>query len=675
MEGTTCMQISSLTLRNIGAYYGGNTFDFTRKSRERNVILFGGKNGAGKTTLLESFRVALFGPLAFGQKTESETYQNRIRTLLNRKALAKGENLFQIILSIRQIDNYERAEYKLKRSWELKDNKLKESFMIESKGSYLSEREVEIFQTRLREEMPPHLFELCLFDGEEISRIVSDGKLADYLLNTSKVLFSLDLFENLEKDLQEFQEIQSQRLDTSVEEKQLHAVEEQISTLEHEIEEIEKSLQNNAQKLNDQQSYLDQVKKEFEIHGGLQNEKRNQLLSTEKEIEERRKANTEIVKNFVSVLLPLYLVKDLLSEVDKQMEKEKTNEVLDYFTENLTQSRMDALLEAFSEDGVKIANISDKQEFVNAFLKGFRKVFIEEHDVMIHKASAKQRGEVLSVLHDINKVNASEYVHLFEENNELLLEAQALRKKVEENDQATDLRKYVFDIENWTKATEQSKLEKEQLEVLKSELIVQLEQKNEERKKIKEKLSSSERSESSLLLSSNIIELSKKFSEIQLQKKLKQVEIEASNMLQQLFRKKNYMKEITIDHRSFEVKLFDHTQEEIVKERLSAGEKEILMISIIWAMFTCSGRRLPFVFDTLLGRLDSEHKNSMIEKFIPSCGEQVIILATDSEINPELYSLLKPNISRSYTLEYNTIEKQIEIFPEIYFDFLEVELV
>jgi len=667
------MQISNLTLRNIGAYYGTNSFDFSITSREQNVILFGGKNGAGKTTLLESLRVALFGPLAFGQKTESETYQNRIRSLLNRKALANGENLFQMILTIKQVENYERVEYKLTRSWELKDNKLKETFLINSNGIYLSDRDVEVFQTKLREEMPPHLFELCLFDGEEISRIVSDGKLADYLMHSSKVLFNLDLFENLVNDLQEFKEIQSQRLDTTLEEQQLHAVEEQILILNHKIQEIEESLQHNSQKFNEQQSYLDKVKKEFEVHGGLKNEERNQLLVKEKEIEERRKANTEKIKHFVSELLPLYLAKDLLIEIDKQMEKEKANEVLDYLAENLTLSKMDTVLSVLSEHGVSFNG--KNHEFVSAFLNGIGAVLNGEQDVLIHRASSKQRGEILSVLHEVNKIDVREYINLFDENHSLLLEAQTLRKKVEENDQATDLRKYVVEIEKWTKAIEQTRIEKEQLKNELSELQEQLQKKNEERKKLKDKLSATERSESSLLISSNIIELSKKFCAIQLQKKLKQVEIEASKMLQQLFRKKNYMKEISIDHRNFEVKLYDHTGEEIVKERLSAGEKEMLMIAIIWAMFTCSGRRLPFVFDTLLGRLDTDHKYSMIEKFVPSCGEQVIILSTDSEINYELYTLLKPFIAKSYTLEYNTKEKQIDIFPGIYFDFFEAELV
>ena len=51
-----------------------------------------------------------------------------------------------------------------------------------------------------------------------------------------------------------------------------------------------------------------------------------------------------------------------------------------------------------------------------------------------------------------------------------------------------------------------------------------------------------------------------------------------------------------------------HINNELEKRTLSAGEKQILLISIIWAIFQCSGRQVPFIFDTLLGRLDKTHK-------------------------------------------------------------------
>ncbi|MFP3490346.1 DNA sulfur modification protein DndD, partial [Staphylococcus sp. SIMBA_130] len=69
--------------------------------------------------------------------------------------------------------------------------------------------------------MPPQLFDLCLFDGEEISRIINENLLSSYLKSASKVLFNLDLFEVLESDLKQYVENDLDQNSLSQAEKQL----------------------------------------------------------------------------------------------------------------------------------------------------------------------------------------------------------------------------------------------------------------------------------------------------------------------------------------------------------------------------------------------------------------------------------------------------------------------
>jgi DNA sulfur modification protein DndD len=66
-------------------------------------------------------------------------------------------------------------------------------------------------------------------------------------------------------------------------------------------------------------------------------------------------------------------------------------------------------------------------------------------------------------------------------------------------------------------------------------------------------------------------------------------------------------------------------------QRFSAGERQMLALSLLWAFAQTSQWRAPMVIDTPLARLDSNHRQNVVRSFIPAAGQQVIILATDLE--------------------------------------------
>ena len=191
--------------------------------------------------------------------------------------------------------------------------------------------------------------------------------------------------------------------------------------------------------------------------------------------------------------------------------------------------------------------------------------------------------------------------------------------------------------------------------------------------RIQKLLKDNEKTKSSFLESQKVITLSRRFREIQNKKKLQQVQIEATIMLKKIFRKQNYISYVRIDHETYDVHLYDSQKEHIEKRTLSAGEKEMLLIALIWSIFKCSGRKVPFIFDTLLGRLDKTHKSALLTEFIPNFGEQVIILATDSEIDEQHYKLLVNHVAKEYMLDFN-VEKQETNILNQYFSFNKMEL-
>ena len=127
--------------------------------------------------------------------------------------------------------------------------------------------------------------------------------------------------------------------------------------------------------------------------------------------------------------------------------------------------------------------------------------------------------------------------------------------------------------------------------------------------------------------------------------------------------KKNLIDDIVIDPVSFEIKYMDVNRNEIEKQSLSAGEQQLMVISLLWALGICSKKKLPVIIDTPLSRLDSAHREALLTTYFPNASEQTIILSTDSEVDRNAYELLKPNIGDEFTLSYNddtkctTIEK------------------
>jgi DNA sulfur modification protein DndD len=86
---------------------------------------------------------------------------------------------------------------------------------------------------------------------------------------------------------------------------------------------------------------------------------------------------------------------------------------------------------------------------------------------------------------------------------------------------------------------------------------------------------------------------------------------------------------------------------------LSAGEKQIYAIAILEALAKTSGRKLPIIIDTPLGRLDSKHRRKLVENYFPTASHQVIILSTDTEIDESFHKSLSDHISHTIKLDYD----------------------
>jgi DNA sulfur modification protein DndD len=139
--------------------------------------------------------------------------------------------------------------------------------------------------------------------------------------------------------------------------------------------------------------------------------------------------------------------------------------------------------------------------------------------------------------------------------------------------------------------------------------------------------------------------------------KLQQLEREVTQSFSAISRKGDLVHQIHIDPESFEITLRDKSGQTIPKERLSAGEKQVFAVALLWALGRTSGRPLPVIIDTPLARLDSDHRKLLIERYLPSASHQVLVLSTDTEVDEALFATLEPFVSHAYHLRYEQSER------------------
>jgi DNA sulfur modification protein DndD len=120
--------------------------------------------------------------------------------------------------------------------------------------------------------------------------------------------------------------------------------------------------------------------------------------------------------------------------------------------------------------------------------------------------------------------------------------------------------------------------------------------------------------------------------------------------LEQLLRKDRLIESVAIDPETFAVSLLG-SHGDLQPGVLSAGERQLTALALLWALARAAGLPLPVVIDTPLGRLDAGHRKHVVERYLPAAGHQVVVLSTDTEIDEELYARLKPSVGAERSLE------------------------
>jgi DNA sulfur modification protein DndD len=656
------MKLNKLVLKNIGLFRGKNEFNLSNdfsSSTNKPIILFGGLNGSGKTTIFESVKLCLYGKDTFPGLSESKYQDYLINKIHHSNSLLVQPNHASIEIEFQYSRYGEINTYNVKREWERNGKKVYEAMNLKADGKTIDEIHKENWQDFIKELIPPGLTQLFFFDGEKVQKIMESNNIE--FKNSIKRFLGLDIIERLQADLKIYKAKNLDKISSKEYSDEIDKLQEQEKSLEKKIDEKKAQLaaiENEILKTDHSiKSYREKIAAQGE--GFLR--KKEQLVVEQRTIEKQREIVKEQIKEIASGLLPLCIASNYSKKLKDQLSKEREHIVNRIAGEKLKEKKVDLIeklnnLKVFS--AVEIQTREELVGFLNRELDNMFKHGEQDKIKEIFGFSPSRTNSIISATDAaLNSLPSSlekltsKYESSFRKLERIFCELEKvpdeeLVKPMYETLSQLNQKKGGF-------ANEKSHLQKE---------ISTLERENDELKRKIQKFEKRIEETRGKSIKSSLVNKARDVLKVYKRelalKKIKNLETEFLSIFGSLHQKKDLINCIEVSPETFDIQLFDSKNKSIPKGSLSSGEKEIYAISLLAALTRVSGQNLPFLIDMPLGRLDNEHRVRIINKFIPYASHQMILFSTNTEIDEELFNVLKPYISRSYSLDYDNEAKQ-----------------
>ncbi|MPY33411.1 DNA sulfur modification protein DndD [Streptomyces adustus] len=656
------MLLRKITLEEFGAYSGKQSLDLTPK-KNKPIILIGGLNGCGKTTLLDAIQLALYGNRARCSGRGTKAYETYLRESINRKAdPSRGS---AITLEFTVMSGGSEHYYRIVRSWHLGGKTLKEFLNVyvdENYGERVAaqrEAEPESKYNRLLSEgwadhveslLPLEIASLAFFDGEKIESLANPERAASVIESAVHSLLGVSTVQQLRNDLLALQ----RRQKLSDEEQHLldniRAQEGERDAVAAQFDVAYQELAQSQSEVDKAKRKLDSLEKAFADEGGELFNRRVELENDKKQTAlHLAQVRTELT-HLAAGSLPLLMVKPLLDDVRRQAESEKearqSAQVLEVLHER-DRWLLDLLPDAVRAeiltrlDGDRAERAARTQLPVDLSLP---------HDTLAQ----------LTVLDELLKRDTERSAQLLERVAELAEQLDQVDRQLagvpaQDKVQALQVARgeQIVEVAHREAARERAEAKLEELKRRRVHVITLLERAHKEFVRTKVKAEEVER----------IIKYSEKarttlerFGSALLQRHISRLEVAVLKSFKVLLRKQALVHDLRIDTEKFTLTLADADGEPIDPSRLSAGERQLLAVSLLWGLMKVAGNRLPSVIDTPLGRLDSRHREHLVDRYFPHASNQVLLLSTDEEIDENLMGRLEDSIAHTYTLVHDDTE-------------------
>lgn len=646
------MLIHELILNNFRVYAGEHRFDLRpdkRNGKNCPIILFGGLNGAGKTSILNAVRLVLYGRAALGGSVAQWRYDQYLTDSIHHsRETHRTASSAAVEIKFSYAKLGVKSEFHIVRSWGKKGKSLNESLRIKEDGKEIKGLNYEQAQHFLNELIPIGVSDLFFFDGEKIAQLADDAGGAG-LEQSIKKLLGLDVAERLAGDLTVLSRNITKGTSKRSIEEEISEVQASLQACRLKIEELRQEISTLLIRQSEAEATAAHLNKNISDRGGHFSSSRSELHSRIDALTNQRDALTSKISELIGDCAPMSICGDFCKRVEQQVQ--------DDLSENAGRKSYEFLEKNLLEIKTRVAKkISPDALAVMDAELGFLLTELRPSGGFkgptIHDLTASQAGNILSAF-ESGQSQARDATNYFEELERVEVAIEEIGASLA---RAPDDILIQNDFQN---------LKEMQLIIGKFEGHIEA-RKTEARKHAQTALECARRldklfdeaarySDQQRVLNyiSNANGMLEKFVDRSAADKIKDLEIQFTKCFAKLARKEDLALSVNIDPKTFHVVLRNSNGREVAKDELSAGEKQIFAISMLEALAKTSGRQLPMIVDTPLGRLDSKHRTKLVEGYFPLASHQMIVLSTDTEVDESFYSKLEPDISRAFRLDYN----------------------
>lgn len=638
---------------------------------DQPIILIGGMNGGGKTTLFEAICGALYG-----LKIKNKAH---FQELLNNGAIGKVEPTIVLELTFEGMVLGRMQEYLLRRTYKLNPaDKPVENVLLNMDGTPFSygtatppqQRAINEQQVNkiIKANLPQELSKYFLFDAMQSSELLKENVFAQIIKDNIQNVMGFNKYLQMKNAAEhQQQEWAARRLEAQKEAEEYNGICEQRNQLVELQEE-------NAKLQDDKYKYLTSIQTEYDAA----KEGAKESAETERKIQELE----------ASVKDTQELSKRYNTQLKHVMETLEINVFFPKLAQGITNEVNDIIRqkEALKQEREGVLSVEQMREVTTKILGYLKSKYlcpesVEDDDVV---AYLKSQQESLHRKDNYAFMDESELEAL-----KNLLNANAVNEFITLNDSRHDLEKR---LENYDNQLHQISLLRRSMVNGNTEIIKAYEEASRELETLKKEADNRQVSIKKLeqkihqfdvqiqqepdVKYDMLVKLKPFFEDVAdtlLRRKKEKIEEDMKEQLNKLLISyKGCIAKVELSDRmeNFTIRLYHKAGNEISLNQLNAASKQIFIQVLLKVLRNLGDYNPPVMIDTVMGVLDEESRDVLMEEYFPGLAEQTILLCTTSEIRKDKdYLKLEPFLSRSYTL-VRDVERQSTHIEEGYFGIL-----